>query len=77
MNEWGIAGCRKNIAHIVRWLLTEARRRQWHIDKRPILSIAARLGTRTEWGMAFARMWARKLVEEAISNAERLQEASK
>lgn len=71
MNAWGPAECCKHIGQVVTALLGEAQRRKWKLDGRPLLSAAARIGTKTPWGMKYARRWARSLVEEAIEMAEK------
>lgn len=71
MNEGGPEWCRENVQKIVSKMLSEAKRRKWVLEGRPLLSKLARLGTITPWGMAFAREWARKLVLEAIELSER------
>lgn len=70
MNAWGPKGCRENLSKIVGALLNEAQRRSWKLSGRPLLSIAARVGTFTPWGRAYARAWARSLVREAIEQCE-------
>jgi len=71
MNKWGVEGCRENLERIVEHLLKEASRRNWRLEGRRLLSLAARIGTRTPWGRKFAEAWARKLVVEAIELTER------
>jgi len=66
MNEWGPEGCRTNLAKIVDALLSEAKRRNWALEGRPLLSAVARLGSKAPLGAIVARAWARRLVLEAI-----------
>ncbi len=70
MNVQGTAWCRENIDWIVSGMLDEAKKRGWKIEGKPLLSIAAKFGTLTPWGMAYARDWARALVTEAIERCE-------
>ena len=70
MNEWGPKGCRENLVKIVNALLAEAKRREWQLDGRPILSKVARIGACVPGSMCFARAWARRLVREAIRRSE-------
>lgn len=51
MNVWGSQGCRENMGSIVNKMLGEAKRRKWKINGRPLLSVAARLGTILPGGM--------------------------
>ncbi len=74
MNEGGPEWCHKNLDSIVSKMLSEANRRNWQLDGRPLLSKVAKIGTALPWGMAFARTWARKLVLEAIEICERENE---
>ncbi len=74
MNKGGPTWCRVNIDSIVSKMLSEANRRNWQLDGRPLLSKVAKIGTVLPWGMAFARTWARKLVLEAIEICERENE---
>ena len=71
MNAWGSEGCQENIGQIVNHMLGEAKKRDWRIEGRPLLSIAAKLGTKTTYGMIYARKWARNLVRESIKQFER------
>ncbi len=70
MNAWGPKGCRENLTKIVGALLNEAQQRNWKLNGRPLLSLAARVGTLTPWGRAYARTWAKRLVLEAIRRCE-------
>lgn len=70
INAWGSKGCRENLNKIVGALLSEAQQRNWKLNGRPLLSLAARVGTLTPWGRAYARAWARKLVLEAVRRCE-------
>ncbi len=70
MDIWGPDGCRKNIDKIVSKMLGEAKRRKWVIDGKPLLTVAAQVGTLTSLGIAYARWWARKIVFEAIERSE-------
>lgn len=70
MNEGGPEWCRKNIQKIVSKMLSEAKRRKWVLEDRPLLSKLARLGTITPWGIVYAREWARAIVLEAIELSE-------
>ncbi len=71
MNEGGPEWCRENVQKIVGKMLSEAKQRNWELKGRPLLSKVARIGTILPWGMAFARVWARELVLEAIELSER------
>lgn len=70
MNAWGPDGCRENHATIVGGLLSEAKRRKWAFNDRPVLSAVAKIGTLLPGGLAFARAWARRIVTEAINRSE-------
>ncbi len=70
MNAWGPQGCRENLNRIVGAMLSEAQRRNWKLDRRPLLSAVARIGALVPWGRAYARMWARALVLEAVRRCE-------
>lgn len=70
MNLWGPQGCRENLNKIVGAMLAEAQRRNWKLDRRPLLSVVARVGALVPWGRAYARAWARALVHEAIERCE-------
>lgn len=70
MNAWGPRGCRENIDKIVGQMVQEAVKREWKMDGRPLLSLAANAGTRLPGGMVFARAWARRLVLKAIRRSE-------
>ena len=70
MNAWGPEGCRENIGQIVNHMLGEAKKRDWMLEGRPLLSTIARLGTKTPLGMSYARKWARDLVFRAIKLCE-------
>ncbi len=70
MNIWGPIESRENLVKIVNALLAEAKRRDWQLDGRPMLSVAASVGTKLPGGMYFARAWTRSLVTEAINRSE-------
>jgi len=74
MNRWGPDRCRDNLIKIVNALLAEAKRREWKLDGKPILSRIAKYGTTLPGGIIFARSWARKLVLEAIKRSEQSEE---
>jgi len=74
MNEWGVEECQKNLDKIVGWLLSEARKRKWQLNGRPLLSAVARVGCLTPLGMIVARTWARAIVREAITRSKQSEQ---
>ncbi len=74
MNVWGPTGSREHLVGIVNALLAEAKRREWKLEGKPILSKVAGIGTTLPGGMIFARAWTRRLVNEAITRSERHEE---
>ncbi len=70
MNVWGPTETLENIVPIVNALLAEAKRREWEIEGRPLLSATAKMVDKTPLGVIIARTWARRLVKEAVHRSE-------
>jgi len=76
MNAWGPKGCRENLTLIASKMLREAEKRSWTFENRPLLTKAARVGSKLPFGMMFARTWIRKIILEAIERSETCENQS-